>query len=357
MTSGKSHGATGVETAKRVIPMNLLWSYVYARSLDLRKFLNGLAADPIRFFADSGAHSARTLGVHIDVDQYAEWLLAHRDMCTIYANLDVIGAPDATRANQERLESYGLHPMPVFHTGEPFSVLEDYIQDGYTYIALGKLLGNSQKDLTPWIARCFEVAQDRAVFHGFGMTVWAQVKRWPWYSVDSSSWVAGVRYGSVRLFDNGRWKVIQLRDRQGVRDNLALLRSYGLTPRMLTKEGYDRLAVAGACAVAQYRASDWVAQRVGRVVLPPGKGYPPPDSPAAPKIIRLLDGPGDHARYLADTTVEKHKVHAEGLHQYLANTASTNHGWHANGLQLYIADSSTSWTPAAAVGVAKENGQ
>lgn len=319
--------------------MNLLWSFFYlrmTRKMTLSDFLGGLAAPRIRFFADSGAHTARTMGKSIDIDDYGKWLVDVQELCTIYANLDVIGAPDATRRNQEYLETqYGLHPMPVFHTGEPFSVLEDYIADGYTYIALGKLLGNSQKDLTPWIARCFEVAGDRAVFHGFGLTVWQQLKRWPWYSTDSSSWVASVRYGELKLFDNGRWVQISLRDRDKIRANIKLLRSYGLGARDLSGEFYERAKIAGASAVAHYRAADWLAERNGPMVLPPGKGYPPPDTPAADKIVRVYPGP------------EPNKT-------YLANTASTNHRWHANSFSLYLADSSSKWTPAGAEAIAKE---
>lgn len=319
--------------------MDLLWSYVYARNLDLKAFLEGLAAPRIRFFADSGAHSARTLGLDLQIQQYAQWLTEHQDWCTIYANLDVIGGPDATRVNQDYLESQGLHPVPVFHTGEPFSVLEDYIADGYTYIALGKLLGNSQKDLTPWIARCFEVAGDRAVFHGFGLTVWDQLRRFPWYSVDSSSWGAGVRYGQVRLFDRGRWVPISLRDRKAVRDNLDLLRSYRLSPRDMTSGHYNRAAVAGACAVAQYRAAEWLTRRHGVIGLPPGKGYPPPSAPVVDKIVRLQPGPNDTRT------------------QYLAEGSPHGHAWHADAFTMYLADSSSRWTPVAAQAIAQEQAQ
>lgn len=356
--------------------MNLLWSFFYlrvTRKMTLSNFLESLAAPRIRFFADSGAHTARTMGKSINLDDYGQWLTQVQDCCTIYANLDVIGAPDATRRNQEYLETqYGLSPMPVFHTGEPFSVLEDYVADGYTYIALGKLLGNSQKALTPWIARCFEVAGDKAVFHGFGLTVWDQLKRFPWYSVDSSSWVGGVRYGEVRLFDAGRWVQISLRDRAKVAQHIKLLRSYGLSARDMSGVHYDRPKIAGACAVAQYRASDWLSARRPPVLLPPGKGYPDPSTPAMDKIVRITPTvPDTLTRYLADTG-EKHIFHDEGFKQYLANSAMTNHRRHGDGfstylaetsgvwhvehakaLTLYLADSSSKWTPAAAQAISQ----
>jgi hypothetical protein len=319
--------------------MNLLWSFFYlrmTRKMVLSDFLEKLEAPQIRFFADSGAHTARTMGKSINIDDYGQWLLRVQDCCTIYANLDVIGAPDGTRRNQEYLETqYGLSPVPVFHTGEPFSVLEDYVADGYTYIALGKLLGNSQKDLTPWIARCFEVVQDRAVLHGFGLTVWSQLKRFPWYSVDSSSWGSGVRYGVVRLFDSGRWVQVELRNKPQVRANMRLLKSYGLSARDFSGQFYDRAKIAGACAAAQYRAADWLGRRRGPMILPEGKGFPDAATPAIPKLVRVVPGQPDRA-------------------QYLAEGSSHGHQWHSGGFCLYLADSSSKWTPAAARAISQQ---
>jgi hypothetical protein len=339
--------------------MDLLWSYVYARKLNLPEFLGGLAAPNLRFFADSGAHSARTLGLDLKIEDYAEWLKAHQHWFTIYANLDVIGAPDATWKNQRYLEDeHGLSPMPVFHTGEPFSVLEKYIENGYTYIALGKLLGNSQKALTPWLAKCFEIAGDRAVFHGFGLTVWDQLRRYPFYSVDSSSWTSSVRFGSLRLFDRGRWYAMNLRDRADVIRHKNLLASYGITPRMMTKSGYDRSVIAGACAVSQYRAAQWLRNIHGPVVLPAGKGYPDYDAVINPKIVRNEPG---QAAFATSPTESGHNRHAKGLTLYLADAATgttqkaaVGLAQELKGLTLYLADSSTGWTQKAAVGVARE---
>lgn len=295
-----------------VPPVNLLWSYAYARNTDVAKSLAELnAPNGLRFFADSGAHSARTLGIHLDVDSYATWLLRWHDHLTIYANLDVIWAPKATRDNQRALEAAGLSPMPVFHTGEDFDHLRRYLDDGYTYIALGKLLGNSRKNLEPWIERAFAIAGDRAVFHGFGMTTWPMLRRFPWYSVDSSSWGSGFRYGSLRLFDRGRWVTVRLRDRTDIRAHHRLLESYGIAVGALTKRDYARAKIAPAAAAAYYRAARWLQHHHGNIVLPKGKGYPDPSGITAP-VLPATHG-GRLTVYLADTTLVAHKCHAEGV--------------------------------------------
>lgn len=320
--------------------MNLLWSYFYARTMQLDTFLEGLEVPRLRFFADSGAHSARTLGVALELDDYAAWIKRWAPWFTIYANLDVIGAPARTLDNQRRLEEvHGLHPMPVYHTGEPPSVLERYIEEGYTYIALGKLLGNPYPRLKPWLERAFKIADGRAVFHGFGLTVWDALRTFPFYSVDSSSWGSGVRFGNLKLFHRGQWVSVQLRTRKDVAKHREVLDAYGLPWRALTREGYRRDLVAGACAVAMYRANEHIRRIHGPIALPPGKGYPPPNLPQKPKVARAADA-----------------VHQ---HTYLAEGSSHGHVWHADGLHLYLADSATRGSKLcnhAAEAIAKEQG-
>jgi hypothetical protein len=322
MTS--AHQAPTINPQLRVAhgpTMNLLWSYVYARNLKMDEFLGELEVPRLRFFADSGAHSARTLGIDLRIDDYAAWIKRWAPWFTIYANLDVIGAPERTRDNQRHLEqAHGLHPMPVYHTGEPIEVLQRYIDEGYTYIALGKLLGNPWKRLRPWLQRAFEVADGRAVFHGFGLTVWDALREFPFYSVDSSSWGSGVRFGALKLFHRGRWVSVALRTREDVARHREVLDAYGLPWRALTRAGYRRDLVAGACAVAMYRANEHVRAIHGPIALPPGKGYPPAATAQVPKVARAAEETGQHT-YLAEGTTTGHVRHAGGLHLYLADSS------------------------------------
>lgn len=321
--------------------MNLLWSYAYARNMDMDQFLGELSVRRLRFFADSGAHSARTLGIHIDLESYADWVKRWGRWFTVYANLDVIGAPQATLRNQLLLErEYGLHPMPVFHTGEPFSVLARYLEDGYTYIALGKLLGNTAAALNPWISKAFKMAHGTAVFHGFGMTNWTMLKRFPWYSVDSSSWGSGVRYGALKLFHAGRWFNIRLGDRDAVSKHRKVLDAYAIPWAAVSRGNYDRQQVAGACAAAMYRAQHWLSRLHGPVPLPQGKGYPPPAVGAADRPPQVVPAMGSEAHiYLSDGAQEQHVRQADAV---------------SSGLHLYLADASSKWTRAAASRISKE---
>jgi hypothetical protein len=256
-------------------PFKVLMSYAYFTRRDIGQLLGDVrAAGPTMAFGDSGAHSARTLGITLTLEDYAAWCHRWNDQLILYSNLDVIGAPEATWRNQRALEDvHGLRPLPVFHTGEPWEYLERYIDQGHTYIALGKLLGNPLADLLPWLDKAFRVAGGRAVFHGFGMTTWDVLRRFPFHSVDSSTWSTGSRFGTVMLFDPDRaaWQNFQMRDRAAVLRHRDLIRDHGADP--LTLAAWDRIdlpATVRLAATAWRRAETYLRALHGPVPIPPG---------------------------------------------------------------------------------------
>jgi hypothetical protein len=300
--------------------VNLLWSYAYARKANLIRVLtDDFAVREASFFADSGAHSARTLGITIEVDDYAAWLHKWHGCFTVYANLDVIFGPAATWTNQRRLEDdHGLHPMPVFHTGEPFSVLDRYLEAGYTYIALGKLLGNPWNRLAPWIDKAFKMAEGKAVFHGFGLTAWQAIREFPFFSVDSSSWGSPYRFGTVRLFHRGRWTTVRVGDRESVRKAIPILDLYGVPWHDLSRAGFSRERLGRLSCESYLRAGEWVADQHGKITLPPGKGYPPRKNKALPNGGPTIHRAGHQQRftmYLAETAKGHHMAHARAVNE------------------------------------------
>ena len=151
--------------------------------------------------ADSGAYSAQSLGATIDINDYAQWIKTWLSLFDCYANLDVIGDSEGTLKNQQILEDMGLKPLPVFHVNEDWKYLEHYL-DKYDYVALGGLVPYQKyiKRIMPWLIKAFRMLPKGKRYHGFGTTGWTVLKSFPWYSVDSSSWCSGYRFGSVLLF-------------------------------------------------------------------------------------------------------------------------------------------------------------
>jgi hypothetical protein len=144
------------------------------------------------------------------VDGYVKLILDHPEVSQVYANIDVIGSPKLTWQNQQLLESKGLKPVPVVHFGTSMKWLHHYIDRGYTYIGLGGLVGgkvggSASKDKARWIKECFQIAcpapkyQPVIKFHGFGVSTWKIIRKYPWYSVDSAAWAKLGAFGNIMV--------------------------------------------------------------------------------------------------------------------------------------------------------------
>ena len=181
-----------------------------------------MAMHKVKLFMDSGAYSAWAKGVKIDIGFYIDFLKEHEAFIDHYSVMDAIGDPEKTLENQKIMEKAGLHPLPCFHYGEPIQYLEKYVKE-YEYISLGGMVPISTGDLRVWLDHVFgDVICDKrdgmpkVKVHGFGMTSLDLMVRYPWYSVDSTSWVLTGRFGSVFVpqikngqfvYDVSPWKV------------------------------------------------------------------------------------------------------------------------------------------------------
>ena|SRR2546421_622944 len=253
-------------------PWRILMSWYYYKNGSLDEILAKYLLRPYpELFLDSGAFSALMQGVHISIDEYAEWICKYRHLISLYANLDVIKNAEATLKNQERLEKvYKLSPLPVFHVSEPWEIL-DYYLDRYSYIALG-VAGTRSHVYMPWLVKCFKRAEGRpVVYHGFGITTWETLKAFPWYSVDSSSWGNGFRYGKLRVFDEklGKFFEVLIGNHASCYKYASIIRSYGFDPQHFSKSFRlyrQHMCVVGALSCM--KAEQWLERLHGVVAIP-----------------------------------------------------------------------------------------
>lgn len=184
---------------------HILESYHYVGG---QKYVDSMRENNASIFLDSGAFSAYTLGVTIDLPTYCEYIKRNHDILRVEDGvvmasvLDGIGDPLQTYRNQLAMEELGAKPLPCFHAGEDERYLEWYVQN-YEYITLGGMVGSSTKQLCIWLDRMWEryltdgSGRPRLKVHGFGITAIPIMERYPWYSVDSSSWIQSAAFGSI----------------------------------------------------------------------------------------------------------------------------------------------------------------
>jgi len=234
--------------ARRNLP-HILESYHY---IHRKSFVEKIRYDKVKVFLDSGAFSDFTKGKKTNIDAYAKYVQENQDIIEHASVLDGIGDPQETYNNQKYLESKGLNVLPCYHFGEDERWLEYYI-DNYDYITIGGMVPISTPQLLNWLDRIWdkyltdEEGRPVVKVHGFGLTTYKLMFRYPWYSVDSSTWVQTARAGSI--FMPTLKRTIAVSDRsparkiQGAHIDSITEKERNALIKQIEKEGYniDRL--------------------------------------------------------------------------------------------------------------------
>lgn len=165
---------------------------------------------------DSGAFSAWTRGVTVDIDAYAAFIKEHIEYVDHYVNLDVIPgefgrvpSPEEVEASASKswdnltfLEELSLRPMPVFHQGEQFKWLKRMIDHGCSYVGISPANDRTTDQKREWLDQVYDLICDEEGWpvvktHGFGVTSIPLLFRYPWFSADSTSWKMFGIYGHI----------------------------------------------------------------------------------------------------------------------------------------------------------------
>ena len=139
------------------------------------------------------------------VDEYALFVKSNIEYIEHYANVDVIHNPQKTWEVQKYLENkHGLNPVPVVHVGSDISWVQKYINTGYSYIGIGGAAKRNTKNAyMDWADHLFNFSCPPPYYtpiiktHGFAITSFQHMIRYPWWSVDSTSWTKYAAFGWV----------------------------------------------------------------------------------------------------------------------------------------------------------------
>lgn len=183
----------------------------------------GYKKDPIKgdfkkMLLDSGGYTARVKGIDIDVNSYIAYInhygielafnLDTADPAKTAENLKLLRAQ--TKAKIIDIYHYSDYRDPALRE----SVLERCMTgDDHAYMAVGGVAGvNTTKDvLVGFLDYVFSRTRDQVKVHGLGMTTKALLWRYPYYSVDSTTWLTSARYGRSEAIKDTR--VQQVRSR------------------------------------------------------------------------------------------------------------------------------------------------
>ena len=159
----------------------------------------------------------------VDIDKYLEHLEKYKDIIWRAVNIDVIPGKQGEKPTQEEildaaekgwqnykyLKDRGWDTIHVFHQFEPLWVL-DRMLDECDYIGVSPCNDSSEKSKLEWMDEIFryickyDYSKNPRIkpgeiikTHGFAVTSKTLVTRYPWYTVDSSSYSLTAAMGNI----------------------------------------------------------------------------------------------------------------------------------------------------------------
>jgi hypothetical protein len=208
----------GANSFKEVIINNrvphTLFSYIdLKRREDLHEYLE-MYDFCKKIIIDSGAYSVWAAGKSIDIDEYIAFCLGLQNSPGgdrfIFVNLDTLpGKKDTKPTPQEReysaqkswesmlyMHGKGVRCLPVFHQHEDMSWMHKMAEfTDYIGISPDNSRDNAPKYKKGWLDMVYYQLRLKAKTHGFGVTSKEILMRYPFYSVDSTSWIDPKKYG------------------------------------------------------------------------------------------------------------------------------------------------------------------
>ena len=167
---------------------------------------------------DSGAYSAWTKKTPINLKEYCQFALDNLSVFDYIVNLDMIpGEYGRQGTDKERETSAALgyqnywymigqgvpkHKLiHVFHQDENFFWLNRMVQE-MEYIGLSPANDRNTQQKRDWLDNCMHHVcksdgYPKIKFHAFGVTSIQLLRKYPWFSADSSSWMAFSKFGAI----------------------------------------------------------------------------------------------------------------------------------------------------------------
>ena len=201
------------------------WPLLYSQINNRGCIINRLSAPTNgKLLIDSGAHSAHTKGITLDLEEYIGFVNENIDKFTLYVQVDKIPgvyrmpktakdwleAPELSWENYLYMREKSKDPsklVPVFHQGEDLKWLRNMLDYTFSdgshipYIGLSPRGDVSLKAKYDFSAECFATIQNSSnpnvKTHAFGATSLEMLERLPYTSADSTTWVLVSAFGQV----------------------------------------------------------------------------------------------------------------------------------------------------------------
>ena len=203
----------------------ILVSYFYIRKAlkFYEEWLPKFKAEGGIFMTDSGAFSFMGSAYTEEMEtpefwgdyrkEYIDWCVAHKDYIFSMVNLDldkIVGHDPVYEWNRkyfEPLEKMGIQVIYVSHEVE--GIGDDDGTKAFTYYCKRYRYVGVNQVLKKYAQKFYNISNHyKCRVHGFAWTDLKILKRYPFFSVDSTSWLTGIRFGTTFIDDGKNFRSI-----------------------------------------------------------------------------------------------------------------------------------------------------
>ncbi len=189
-----------------------LYSYYYLckdhnnKASRVTEFMKLVKQTQTDILIDSGGYTARMKGVPIDVKNYADFLNLYK--IELAFELDTNSKKETLYNREYLIKNTNTKIIPIYHLGDLENGDKKYLYDmldKFDFISIGGVAGEKKGRVKEKILYdfVFSVTKDNYKVHGLGITGRQALMNYPFYSVDSTSWLGGSMRGEILFFEDG----------------------------------------------------------------------------------------------------------------------------------------------------------
>lgn len=251
---------------------DFLMSYEYVRSRNITSKYKDMG---ISLFIDSGAFTYMSDPKYSEyteeqwekqILEYLKWAKNHRDIIFAIANLDLdylVGSTKVREWNEKYFEPFmletGIPVCFVYHETEDILPWDKFCER-YPYVGVSFTTSNVGLNKGKELLRIAE--KHNTLVHGMGMTKTSILPQLPFYTVDSTSWKSGFRYGQLAVW-NGK-KVQMFKKEDWETKAFKYTRNYDLNPPLDEEKMYKfyEPEILRANVFAYLKAEEYIRLRL-----------------------------------------------------------------------------------------------
>jgi hypothetical protein len=265
---GGQHFAACINAGVKAV----LASFLYLEKTDINLIKKRKQKNPqIKFLIDSGAHTFQSDKTKYGswslpdfeayLARYVKWIRANKDVIESAVELDIdwiVGTPVVEGWQKryfEPLLAEGIDTIFVWHKQRGLEGWEEMCSR-FSYVGLpGEFSGEPDFNKYMAVAKRYTTK-----VHGFAATKLADLRDWPWYSTDSTSWKAAERFGTLIHWDERKQKLVTEPDKSQRAQYRKFFEQFGLNADAIIQDT-DYREVTKYALISFRRMEEFYAQK------------------------------------------------------------------------------------------------